>query len=173
MWNLFNRWHKGEWGHFVRFLNIGAAPSSGGHLLNHSKTINLMKLLLVKYHVLCVVNCIDHLNLYYGEDSINKTCANWIQWRYCNNALQCVNPSCLEPLLFPISFFSKMTCHKQQTSSPCYLLTIGAKFGNRGVSWHNVHNLIDIVMISCSDFFHWPSVTGLPLATTHKTIDLY
>ena len=29
-------------------LNMGAAPSSG-HLLNRAKTLNLMKLLLVKY----------------------------------------------------------------------------------------------------------------------------
>ena len=34
------------------FLNVGAAPSSGGHILHHAKTLslNLMKLLLMDYH---------------------------------------------------------------------------------------------------------------------------
>ena len=41
---------KENGGILLLFLNMGGAPSSG-HLLNHAKTINLMKLLLMEYHV--------------------------------------------------------------------------------------------------------------------------
>ena len=38
MGNTFNRCRKGEWRHFARLVYLGAAPSSGGHLLHHAKT---------------------------------------------------------------------------------------------------------------------------------------
>ena len=51
---------KENGGILLLFLHMGAAPSSS-HFLNHAKTINLMKLLLMEYHVLCIVNRVDHL----------------------------------------------------------------------------------------------------------------
>ena len=45
---------KENGGILLLFLNMGAAPSSG-HFLNHAKTINLMKLLLMEYCVLSTV----------------------------------------------------------------------------------------------------------------------
>ena len=43
-------------------LDMGAAPSSGS-LLDNAKALNLMKLLLMEYDLLCFVDCMDHLNL--------------------------------------------------------------------------------------------------------------
>ena len=38
MQNTFNKCVKGEWRQFARLVYLGAAPSSGGHLLHHAKT---------------------------------------------------------------------------------------------------------------------------------------
>ena len=50
MQNTFNKCVKGEWRQFARLVYLGAAPSSGGHLLHHAKTVNLINLLLLEYY---------------------------------------------------------------------------------------------------------------------------
>ena len=62
------------------FLNVGAAPSSGGHILHHAKTLslNLMKLLLMDYHEYYVYCRLCGLSDSLREDSTAKTCANWV-----------------------------------------------------------------------------------------------
>ena len=66
---------KKNGGILVLFLNMGAAPSSGGQILHIANTVNLMNLLLMEYDVLCIVDCVDLLNLK-GRTAPKKTCAN-------------------------------------------------------------------------------------------------